>query len=72
MKNYPEELKLFSRILRLKRHENNLTQEKLAEIVDCHTNAIGRLERSESYPNFKMIIGLANALGISPKDLMPY
>lgn len=71
MKYCSQDLKSFSNKLRLRRHEMNMTQEQLAEAVDCHTNALGRLERGEAIPSFKMIINLARALKISPKDLLP-
>lgn len=66
------ELQMFSKILRFNRHKMDITQEKLAELVGCHVNAIGRLERAETYPTFTMIINIARALKISPKELMPY
>jgi transcriptional regulator with XRE-family HTH domain len=71
MKACSKELKIFSRILRLRRYEMLLTQEGLSEKVGCHPNAIGRIERAQAFPSFKMIINLAKALKISPKDLMP-
>lgn len=71
MKDCLLELRMFSKLLRLKRHEKELSQEELAELVGCHPNAIGRLERGEATPSFRMIISIANALKISPKDLMP-
>lgn len=72
MEDCSKELKIFARIMRLKRYEKNLTQEKLAEKMDCNVNAIGKIERGESIPSLRTIINLAKALGISPKDLMPY
>lgn len=72
MHDFSFELKYFSKVIRLKRHELNISQEQMAELVDCHVNAIGRLERSEAVPSFFMILKIAKALGISPKDLMPY
>lgn len=72
MKTCIEELKIFARKIRTRRHELEMTQEFLAEQVGCHPNVIGRLERSEAIPSFKTIINLSKALRISPKDLMPY
>lgn len=65
------ELHYFSKKLRDRRFELDISQKKLAELVNCHANAIGRLERAQAFPSFSMIILLANALKISPKDLMP-
>lgn len=65
------ELHYFSKKLHDRRFELDISQEKLAELVDCHHNAIGRLERAQAYPSFSMIILLARALKISPRDLLP-
>lgn len=59
-------------MIKIKRYELNFTQENLAEKVGCHPNAIGRIERGQSIPKYTMILKIANALKISPKDLMPY
>lgn len=71
MKKCLLELHFFAKTLRTKRFEQNLSQEQLAELVDCHSNAIGRLERGQASPSFSMIIHLSRALKTSPKDLMP-
>jgi len=72
MNNFFFELNFFAKTIRLKRHELNISQEEMAEIVDCHVNAIGRLERAQAVPSFLMILKIAKALGISPRDLFPY
>lgn len=71
MKKCFAELQIFSNNLRKTRFEHNLSIEKLAEMIDCHPNAIGRIERGQSYPSFSMIILLTRALKISSNDLMP-
>lgn len=72
MDDFSLELKYFAKIIRMKRHEKNISQEEMAELCNCHVNAIGRIERAEAVPSFIMILKIANALEISPKDLMPY
>lgn len=72
MNNFLFELNFFAKTVRMKRHELNLSQEELAEKVDCHVNAIGRLERGQAIPSYTMLLKIAKALEISPKDLMPY
>lgn len=68
---YEKEIKFFSRAIKVKRFELNLTQEELAEITNFHPNAIGRLERGDAVPSYITIIKLARALKISPKELVP-
>lgn len=60
----------FARKVRLRRYELQLTQEQLAERANFHVNYIGGIERSTRNPSLTSIVALANALEISPKDLM--
>lgn len=71
MNDFFYEINFFASKIRIKRHELNLTQEQMAELVDCHVNAIGRLERGQAIPSYLMILKISKALRISPKDLMP-
>jgi len=64
-------IKKLSNQIRMRRFELHLSQEKLAELAECNVNHIGRMEREQVDPSFTMIIKIARALGISPKDLMP-
>lgn len=64
-------LRKFADRVRLKRCELKLSQEKLAELVNCHPNSIGRIERAQADPSLKMILKIALALNVSPKDIMP-
>lgn len=57
--------------IRVQRAKINLSQEGLAELAGCHPNHIGRTERAQADPSFTMILKIARALGLSPKDLMP-
>lgn len=61
----------FGKIIREKRLALALSQEKLAEKADLHTNYVGSVERGERNIALENIFALANALGCSPKDLMP-
>ncbi len=72
MKDFSLEHKYFAKKVRLKRHELNISQEKMAEILNCHVNTLGRLERAQATPSFFMILKICKALNISPRDLMPY
>lgn len=57
--------------IRKRRHQLNISQEKLAELANLHPNYVGSVERGERNIALENIIGIAKALGCSPKDLMP-
>lgn len=61
----------FGKIVRQKRLLLDLSQEKLAEKADLHTNYVGSVERGERNIAIENIYALASALECSPKDLMP-
>ncbi len=42
------------------------------ELVDCDLSYIGKIERSEKFPNLKMILKLAETLEIPAKDLFDF
>lgn len=45
---------------------------KFSELVGCDLSYIGKIERSEKYPNLKMIFKIAEALEIPVKDLFDF
>ena len=51
------------------RRRRGLTQAQLAERIGRSVNAISALERGVSLPNFETLERLADALGISVRDL---
>ena len=61
----------FGKIIREKRLTLGLSQEKLAEKADLHTNYVGSVERGKRNIAIENIYALAIALECSPKDLMP-
>ena len=52
------------------RKENNLTQEKLAELVDVSLTSIRRWEWGENTPNSKFIQRLSEILNVPPEELL--
>jgi len=52
------------------RAELNLSQEKLAEVVDCHRNYVGKVERGEQNLTVDMLWRFADALKCSAADLL--
>ena len=49
--------------------QNNLTQEKLAEILDVSPNYIGRIERGQHNPSLEKIAKIANVLNVKAFEL---
>jgi transcriptional regulator with XRE-family HTH domain len=60
----------FGKIVREKRLGLGLSQEKLAEKADLHTNYVGSVERGERNIALENIYRLAAALECSPKELL--
>lgn len=56
--------------LRRYRHRAKLTQEKLAHLAGFHRNVVGLLERGEMSPTLRTVDRLAQALDVSPLDLV--
>jgi transcriptional regulator with XRE-family HTH domain len=60
----------FGQALRKRRESLGLSQEKLAEIADCHRNYIGLVERGEQNISIDMMVRLAKALKSTIANLM--
>ncbi|MDD3786046.1 MAG: helix-turn-helix transcriptional regulator [Hydrogenophaga sp.] len=60
----------FGAALRALREERFLTQEKLAERADLHTNYVSSVERGERNLSLHNIVRLAYALEVTPSELM--
>lgn len=60
----------FGPVLRQFRNERKLTQEELAEKAGVVTSSISMLESSPKFPNLEMLFVLAEALGVSPSELV--
>jgi transcriptional regulator with XRE-family HTH domain len=60
------EAELFGQLLRATRKSRKMSLADLAEKVDKSAKYLGRLERGESQASFDLIIGLANAMNVSP------
>ena len=63
-------LDAFGPVLRRLRHEKNLTQDKLSEMVGVASPYISMLESGHNYPNLAMLFKLADAWGISASSLL--
>lgn len=61
--------KAFGRAVRSMRLDQDLSQEKLAELADLHTNYIGSVERGERNISLENIWKIAKGLKSHPRDL---
>ena len=63
-------LEAFGRVVRRDRQRRGLTQEKLAELADLHTNYVSLVERGRSAAAIDTLAALAHALGLRPSQLL--
>ena len=61
----------FGRLVRLKRHALQLTQQELAEKAHLDATYISSIERGERNVSLGNIFSIAEALNMSPKELIP-
>ena len=59
-----EKQKKLSELMRMKRHEKNLTQEQAAELLDISVRWLQRIERGQSKPGFDLVCSLAKEFSI--------
>ena len=67
-----DKCKLFAQNIKKYRESKGYSKTKLAELADCDLTYIGKIEKSEKFPNLKMIFKLAEALDIPTKDLFDF
>jgi transcriptional regulator with XRE-family HTH domain len=63
-------LQLFGDQVRNQRKARGLSQEQLAELTGLHRTYIGGIERGERNVSLMNILRLAEALEVSPSDLL--
>jgi len=61
---------VLGRAVRKRRLDLGLSQEKLAERADLHWTYIGGIERGERNVSLVNIVKIANALQVTPSDLL--
>lgn len=54
------------------RKDQNLSQERLAELCGMTTNYIGKIERGEAQPTLEALVSIANALKSNLSSLFYY
>ena len=62
----------FAKRLKTLRIEKQLTQEELAKRTNLSTSFISNLERGVNAPSFETLESIAEALGVSVKDLVDF
>ena len=62
----------FAKRLKTLRIEKQLTQEELAKRTNLSTSFISNLERGVNAPSFETLESIAEALGVSVKDLFDF
>ena len=58
--------------IRAYRKLNNITQEKLAELVDIEINSISYIERGKTFPSPDNLVKISEALKVSLSDLFNF
>ena len=56
--------------IRTLRLRDSISQEDLAYKAGVERSYMGRIERGEGNPSFKKIVDIANALKVTPKELL--
>ena len=62
---------LVGNVVRQRRRQLGLSQEGLAEVVNCHRNYIGNVERGEQNFTIDMLLRLVYALECTVADILP-
>jgi len=65
-----EAARILGQRVRERRHELDLSQERLAEGTSLHWSFVGRIERGQANLTLRNIVLLAEALDIDPADLV--
>jgi transcriptional regulator with XRE-family HTH domain len=60
----------FGLAVRELRLANGLTLAKLAELADCSDRYLSYIEKGEKSPTLERIYAIAEALGVTPSDLV--
>ncbi len=58
--------------IRLTRVERGLSQEQLADAAHLHVTHLGGVERGVRNPNYATVVKLAQALGLTPGELVTH
>jgi len=62
----------FGANLKLIRKSKNITQEKLAELIDIHPRQLSKIETGDHFPSYKTIERICESLKEQPKNLFNF
>ena len=62
----------FANNIKKYREQKGYNKSRMSELVGCDLSYIGKIERSEKYPNLKMIFKIAEALEVPAKNLFDF
>jgi len=65
-----EHRKILGDAIRSRRKKAELTQEKLAELVNLNPKYLGEVERGEKIISFEALLRVAKVLGVRIRDLV--
>lgn len=60
----------FGRQVKKLRSACGISQEDLSFMADIHKSYVGKIERGENSPRLRVMLRIANALGMSVSDLL--
>jgi transcriptional regulator with XRE-family HTH domain len=61
---------LLGKNIRTQRALADMTQQQLAEIVDCSDKHIGQIENGKNIPSLALVVGIANAFNVGIDQLV--
>lgn len=67
-----EVYKKFATKLQELRKAKNFSKGQLSVEAECSKSYIGKIESGQKFPNFKMLVKLADALGVHVKELFDF
>lgn len=60
----------FGKQVRMARRQNNLTQERLAEMIGISSSFLGHIERGTRVASLETLVAICNTLQVSPQHLL--
>ncbi len=56
--------------IRRRRDKLGMSQEQFSEVVDCHRNFVGRVERGQQNPTIDTLVRIAKALDCTVREIV--
>jgi len=65
-------MKILGQIVKNSRISNNLTQEKLSELIEINQSNLSNIENGKNFPSFETLCDLIEATKVSPNELLSF